>query len=308
MCLEIVLNENPFLLCASLFCAAFFLFTKRKKRQEKRLVPSAVAVHQHEESEEGEEGTEGRQHVGPGGGPQDLLGAGAVGVIDVSAAVQELQPPLAGVELHGQGHQLEQEHGPVEGQADDRQGVEVHEQADEDHVGPHGGADVGHGKHGRAPLDGRVVLLVLEHVADLVGCDGQGGHGVGVIDIRRQAHGVVPGVVVVGEGPLDRLDGDAAAVIEEHLLGRLVRRDAPGSGDGVVTIEDPPHLALGDQAQDEDHDQGQHQGLIADVDAENAHGESLLPCSMATVYHLRREFTIAHWKFCDILRRNFCEM
>ena len=72
---------------------------------------------------------------------------------------------------------------------------------------------------------------------------------------------------MIGQRPLDGVDRHGAAVVQQHLLGRLVRRDVAGGGDGVVALEDPLHLALGDEAQDKDHDQGQHDRLIADVDA-----------------------------------------
>ena len=175
---------------------------------------------------------------------------------------------MAGVKLHRQCHKLKDQ-----GQSKARDtGVDQHigdisqvgqKQANEDQGHCQLGAQIGHGDHGGAELDGGIALGILYSVSCLVAGNADGGGGGVVIHVVGQADHIGPGIVVVCEVSGDPLNLHALnAVCHEYPLGSLGTGDPPGGQLTGILFKGAVHVGAGPHGKNET---GQHKDHIGPV-------------------------------------------
>ena len=167
------------------------------------------------------------------------------------ALLQGGQGPVAGVELRGQGHQLEHRRQAEAGNArigqlypqvaGDKQ------QANEDERHGQLGADVGNGDDGGPQLDGQVVGGILDGVARLVGGHTDGGGGGVVVHRIGQADDIGAWVIVIGEVARHPFDADLVQPVgvQHHAGGICPGEAAHGELLGIFSREIPEAIASG---------------------------------------------------------------
>ena len=189
------------------------------------------------------------------------------------ALLQGGQGPVAGVELRGQGHQLEHRRQAEAGNARIGQLYSQvagdKQQANEDERHGQLGADVGNGDDGGPQLDGQVVGGILDGVARLVGGDADGGGGGVVVHGIGQADHIGAWVIVIGEIARHPFDTDLmqAVGVQHHAGGICSGEAAHGKLLGILA-EGPVDPIAGPHGQ---YHSGQHQDQIIDIEKHDNH-------------------------------------
>ena len=131
------------------------------------------------------------------------------------------QGPLAGVELHRKGDEVEEDRSHVAEHAQEDHGLALEGRPQDRDRDAEARSRRDDRKHGGPQLEWGVVGGVLEGVRRLVGRDGHGGHAGVVCILQRKPDGVSPGVVAVRER--------AGRHLETHLLETVGVQDVSGA-------------------------------------------------------------------------------
>src|SRR5690606_25042329 len=124
--------------------------------------------------------------VGQGRSAEDGADGSYLAAADVAAVGQSGQGPAGSVELHRQGHQLEQHRQGKEYDAQIHQLQRPQDEPQDDQGHGQVGADLGNGHDTVAQVKPYVAVPVLEGVTHLVGGYPQGSQGTAVVDAFRQ--------------------------------------------------------------------------------------------------------------------------
>lgn len=221
-------------------------------------IPAAVAVsEEHQQPQQLSQGDGGGGHIGQSGGGKGFPRSRPLFVGENSALLDGGQGTAAGVEFHGQCHQLEHQ---GQGKAGDAQiyeeigelsqGGEKQPNEDQGHGQP--GAKIGHRDDGGAKLDGSILLGVLHSVSGLVTGHTDGGGGGAAVYIVRQTNHIGAGVVVVGEVTADVLNPYSPHPIGGKNPGGGIRPGNPPGGMLLgVAAEGAVHMGAGPEGENQ---------------------------------------------------------
>lgn len=195
-------------------------------------------------------------HVGVGGGVEGLGHALHFVAVDDAEADELDLGALAGVELDGQGDELEDREHKVDGDTEvDREGAEAEEEAAEHNDGQELRGEPGDRHEGHAGLEGRVGLLVLDGVPSFVCRYAESGQTEAPVVVLAQGEALVGRVVVIRQRAVALDDFHVVdARTFHHGLGGLAAGDAPAGGHLHILAVGTLDFHLGPKADEDGND------------------------------------------------------